>query len=59
MKLLTNIALWFEYNHVYQEIQKNPRARAAMQKDPGYKFMRRGWWIVFAILAIMAYCGMK
>ena len=53
----TKLGLWLDYNDTYIKIQKGPRLRAAMQYDPGVKFMRRGWNIFFIILVIISIIG--
>ena len=55
--MLKNILLWLQYNDDYIRIRKNPKANAYMQNDPGVKFMRRGWRIVFVIICILYIIG--
>ncbi len=52
-----NITLWRQYNPTYHELRQNPKARTALQNDPGVKFMRHGWYILGAIVVIIYLIG--
>lgn len=55
--LLHRINLWLNYQDTYMEIRKNKQLYAYMQDDPGVKFMRRGWAIVWLIFFALAAYG--
>lgn len=48
-----SVMLWFTHLGVYHKINKNPRARAALRKHPGYKWMKRANWIATGILFLI------
>ena len=56
-KALHNFNLWCNYNDTYFTIKKNKHMNHAMKDDPGVKFMRHGWWIVFGIIGALALYG--
>ena len=47
------VMLWFTHLGVYHEINKNPRAWAALHTRPGYRWMKRANWIAAIIFFLI------
>lgn len=47
------VMLWFTHLGVYHDINKNPRAWAALHTHPGYRWMKRANWVAAGILFLI------
>lgn len=51
------VSLWLHYVPTYREINKNPRAKAALHDDPGYRYMKIGYYLLWIILLLLGTIG--